>query len=1184
LRFRISNLNDTLFIFDTIPTGIQSGQTLSFSTQLSNPLPGNNQLEIYADEGNIIQELSELNNNEDARLCYDFLLFGSGGQRPLGIFNPGVTLANQAAFTANPVSLLFEISGPGISGWDVIGTATAYQVSGYTNQSVSCPNSYGLNVTGVYTIRVTADPENYFIECDESNNQTFFNITVVNQADYFVASYHIEPSKLNPEPGEAFHINVSYLNNGNNNTGDTMTVGIKVDNQQVAVLAGIGLQHGDHSTVQAQNLSINSIGLHVIRAVIDQFNHVIESNEQNNEATRTLLVGQYPNLKFISVTPNDLSPEAGQLLVFNFAIQNEGDTACQAQIYWTYNGNKTMGISTIAIPANETVFFEEDSAFQWIVSDPNASIKAEIRNSNPQEYNTDDNSYELGLNGIVASVQTEKASCPNATDGVASIQVSGGIGNYNYVWSIPEAGSAASYNSFAPGNYTVLISDEATPMHQTSLSFTIDYIADDIAPMIQNARDTSIYAFDGICPVVVHYHPDFLPIVTDNCDQNPSLQISPVAGQGLAPGVYPLIFTATDAWGNVSSVTKTLTVAGNPEVFAGVDQELCILETNLAALEIPGNFPNAVGTWTLQSGQADFNPNNIQQNNLALSNLGQQSVLMRWTVQNGNCPVVYDEVSIHRDIISPQAICRNFTVYLGPDTSATVSGGTIGNDSEDNCYVDHFSIEELVFDCDHLGESLVELIVYDGALNSSSCTAVITVVDTLGLCDFDGDGYPPGVDCDDTNASIHPNAEEICNDMDDDCDGLIDANDPDYEDTVAPSINCPDDIIEIASSGQCERIVSYNVNASDACGSASISYSLASGTSFNVGITNITVIATDENQNSSSCTFAVTILDAEPPLISCPNAILDSTTFNSCVKEISYTANATDNCGIASVVYTPPSGSNFNIGTHAVVVTATDEHGNTNECTFTVVINARTEICNGKDDDCDGQTDEGFDFDSDGIADCFDNCRTVANANQADSDCDGVGNGCDICPGADDSIDVNQDGKPDCKYPPALADIIPEWKCGGGAKVIVCHKAKTTICVNYAAVQTHINNGSYLGPCNHSNCGGTNLIYSVDGTASNSKLETLEKSDQIYSDNDLWISPNPVRDILFLEFRNSVSEGTIRIISSEGVLLFEQALVEKTNVFPIDFKQIGSNWSSGVYFLLFEDARQRIVKKFALTD
>jgi len=45
--------------------------------------------------------------------------------------------------------------------------------------------------------------------------------------------------------------------------------------------------------------------------------------------------------------------------------------------------------------------------------------------------------------------------------------------------------------------------------------------------------------------------------------------------------------------------------------------------------------------------------------------------------------------------------------------------------------------------------------------------------------DSDKDGYTADYDCDDTNAAIHPFAKELCNGIDDDCDGLVDEQNPD---------------------------------------------------------------------------------------------------------------------------------------------------------------------------------------------------------------------------------------------------------------------------------------------------------------------------------------------------------------------------------------------------------------------
>ncbi len=54
-----------------------------------------------------------------------------------------------------------------------------------------------------------------------------------------------------------------------------------------------------------------------------------------------------------------------------------------------------------------------------------------------------------------------------------------------------------------------------------------------------------------------------------------------------------------------------------------------------------------------------------------------------------------------------------------------------------------------------------------------------TTTETAAPVDDDEDGWPADEDCDDDDGSVHPEAEETCNGIDDDCDELVDDEDPD---------------------------------------------------------------------------------------------------------------------------------------------------------------------------------------------------------------------------------------------------------------------------------------------------------------------------------------------------------------------------------------------------------------------
>ena len=57
-----------------------------------------------------------------------------------------------------------------------------------------------------------------------------------------------------------------------------------------------------------------------------------------------------------------------------------------------------------------------------------------------------------------------------------------------------------------------------------------------------------------------------------------------------------------------------------------------------------------------------------------------------------------------------------------------------------------------------------------------------------------------------------------------------------------------------------------------------ITYSQASGTVFPLGVTTVTVTATDEAGNSATCSFTVTVSDTAGPVLSVPSNVTASAT------------------------------------------------------------------------------------------------------------------------------------------------------------------------------------------------------------------------------------------------------------------------------------------------------------------
>ena len=112
----------------------------------------------------------------------------------------------------------------------------------------------------------------------------------------------------------------------------------------------------------------------------------------------------------------------------------------------------------------------------------------------------------------------------------------------------------------------------------------------------------------------------------------------------------------------------------------------------------------------------------------------------------------------------------------------------------------------------------------------------------------------------------------------------------------------------------------------------------ASGSTFPLGATTVTSVATDNAGQVASGTFTVTVVDTTPPAISVPADISTNAT-TATGATVTFATSAIDLVsGSVATTSVPASGSVFPIGTTTVTTTATDAAGNRASKTFNVTV------------------------------------------------------------------------------------------------------------------------------------------------------------------------------------------------------------------------------------------------------
>ena len=171
-------------------------------------------------------------------------------------------------------------------------------------------------------------------------------------------------------------------------------------------------------------------------------------------------------------------------------------------------------------------------------------------------------------------------------------------------------------------------------------------------------------------------------------------------------------------------------------------------------------------------------------------------------------------------------------------------------------------------------------------------------------------------------------------------------------DGVAPVIaNCPQDVT-VYSLLDSAPFSWPTITAVDNCpGTVTFTSTNASGSSFNLGVTKVTISARDGQTNNADCIFNVDVQKVTGVTATCPTTDNTAPVFANCPANITLTTqgfsavaswntpSVSDNCYPIYVRVSQLSGTSFPKGTTTVTYTGTDSKNNVGTCSFTVTVN-----------------------------------------------------------------------------------------------------------------------------------------------------------------------------------------------------------------------------------------------------
>jgi len=367
-------------------------------------------VKVVADIDNEVDESSNSNNSENLVLGTDL--------KPYQRSNELGSASNPALVRVNKEGQFFPAIR-NIGTRDVTDVTARYMLNGVRLKGELIPVvkagelyagvgsfTHMFTVPGDYIIQVEADTSNEACEALENNNTGNFHIRVVDsKEDLEVLSQYISPSSLNPASGQTVTL-VGTVRNSGGKVSQANVLRFLVDDIQLGNDVPINsLQPGRDTTVAATATYSSLItGVKVMKIVVDPANTNVEEREDNNTATRTMIVGAAPDLAYLGAGAISFNPQgftAGDSVTVSYAIRNKGAQDGSAWVRFMIlnpNGGLTAIDSvevSLAAGASTTV------SRKMLFSIEKGKVVAEIAGTAPVEFDLINNTQELEFSTII---------------------------------------------------------------------------------------------------------------------------------------------------------------------------------------------------------------------------------------------------------------------------------------------------------------------------------------------------------------------------------------------------------------------------------------------------------------------------------------------------------------------------------------------------------------------------------------------------------------------------------------------------------------------------------------------------------------------------------------------------------------------------------------------------------------